>query len=408
MSTQKQLTHIAGTFVIQADGAFLNGAGLGQGEDRTTTVPKTLLDGKTRIPYVSTQSWRRWLRNTLIEETGWEASEIRAIKFNVKGNTSKVAGEVNPVDFAEDDLFGYMRTGKDEDEPESSEDETAEASESEAKSTQSASGARVKSVMRPSPFASSLLIGIRRGNTRSKDDGTVFPVNGTPLRYSTEFYVANMQAVFCLDYHRLGVFRNIGDRVELAEEFIKPNLDGKKVKVIEDLGAKGQVYQMTDASQRKVRASELLKALAVLRGGAKQAQFGTSVAPNVIIAAGLTCGNPIFNHLFTDDVDQGIKLKIEMLKEVIAEYADRIVTPVFLGIRKEFLANEAEVLQLQNKEIVITVEKQQQKRTVEIVDSKLTLPEEDKRNDGQSVQYRVKLVVQTPREAMMQLAEKLP
>src|SRR5581483_3255389 len=123
MSDQKQLTHVAGMFVIQADGAFLNGAGLGQGEDRTTTVPKRLFDGKSLIPYVSSQAWRRWLRNTLIEETGWESSEIRAIKFNPKGNTSKVAGQVNPVDFAEDDLFGYMRTGAEEEQEEEDEAE---------------------------------------------------------------------------------------------------------------------------------------------------------------------------------------------------------------------------------------------------------------------------------------------
>ncbi len=372
MSTQKQLTHIAGTFVIQADGAFLNGAGVVPGEDRTTTGPKTLLDGKTRIPYVSAQSWRRWLRNTLIEETGWEASEIRAIKVNAKGNTSKVAGEVNPVDFAEDDLFGYMRTAADEAEAPTDEEEPAEANGGEVQTAQPTRSAKVKSVMRPSPFASSLLIGIRRANTRSKDDGTVFPVNGTPLRYSTEFYVANMQAVFCLDYHRLGVFRNVGDRIELAEEFVKPNLDENKLKVIEDLGAKGQVYQMTDASQRKVRASELLKALAVLRGGAKQAQFGTSVAPNVIIAAGLTCGNPIFNHLFTDETERGIEFKKETLKEIINEYADRMVTPVYIGIRKGFLANEDELHALAQE-----------------------LGKE-------------KIVVTTPREAMAQLAEKLP
>jgi len=371
MSDPKQLTHIAGTFVIQADGAFLNGAGLGQGEDRTTTVPKTLYDGKTRIPYVSSQAWRRWLRNTLIEETGWEPSEIRAIKFNAKGNTSKVAGQVNPVDFAEDDLFGYMRTGAEEEEEadEAGEDNEGEVAAREAPAPRSA---RVKSVMRPSPFATSLLIGIRRANSRSKDDGTVFPTNGTPLRYSTEFYVANMQAVFCLAYSRLGVFRNIGDRIELAEEYIKPNLDKKAVQVIEELGDKGRVYEMTDTTQRKTRTSALLNALAVLRGGAKQAQFGNPVAPQLIIAAGLSCGNPIFHHLVDDDAEDGITLKIDVLKEIANEYADRIVTSIFIGVRKGYLQNESDVQALAEE-------------------------------TGD-----VRFVVTTPREAMAQLAEALP
>ncbi len=342
MTTDKKLTHIAGMFVIQADSAFLNGAGLGDGEDRTTTIPKMLLDGKTRVPYVSSQSWRRWLRNTLIEETGWPASEIRATKVNAKGNTSKVGSETNPIDFAEDDLFGYMRTAADDAEQESNgddrDDEISGDSEDNATSRKKD---KVKPVMRPSPFASSLLVAIRRGQKLdSTDKGYVHPKDGTPLPYSTKFYIANLQAIFCLDYARLGVYRNIGDRIELAEELIGSNLKSDKVKVTEDLGKKGKVYAMTDTTQRKTRATELLKALSVLRGGAKQAQFGTDVTPKVIIAAGMTCGNPIFNHLLEDDVEKGVSLKIGVLKELISEFADRLATPVYIGVRTGHLSNE--------------------------------------------------------------------
>lgn len=357
MSDLKQLTHIAGTFVIQADGAFLNGAGQGEGEDRNTTVPKTLFDGKNYIPYVSAQSWRRWLRNTLIEETGWEASEIRAIKFNKKGNTSKVSGQVDPINFAEDDLFGYMRTAANDTKAQSSEediDDDNEDGDDEADNTQTARGAKVKPVMRPSPFASSILIAVRTGKQLSTDKGYVFPKydgapekgvkhNVTPLPYNTQFYAANLQAIFCLDYSRLGVFRNIGDRIELDEEFIKPSLAAQKITVIDDLGEKGKVYELTEKDARKSRATELLRALAVLRGGAKQAQFGSSVSPVAIVAAGLTCGNPIFNHLFVDDANQGVKLNTDVLMEVIEEYKDRITTPVYVGIRKDFLTNESDV-----------------------------------------------------------------
>lgn len=382
MSDQKQLTHIAGMFVIQADGAFLNGAGLEQREDRTTTLPKTLLADGKRVPYVSSQAWRRWLRTTLIEETGWEPSEIRAIKFNPKGNTSKVSGEVNPIDFAEDDLFGYMRTSADDAEVRP-EQEDSDSDESSAQETESKNSAKVKSVMRPSPFASSLLIAIRRENQLSTDKGFVYPkYDGAPqegvehkvssLPYNTQFYVANMQAIFCLDYSRLGIFRNVGDRVELAEEHIRPHLGQKKIQVTEDLGKRGRIYALTDIGQRKVRASALLNALAVLRGGAKQAQFGNPVSPQLIIAAGLASGNPIFHHLCSDDPEHGIELKIDVLKEIANEYADRITTPIYIGVRKGYLRNEDEVQSLT-------------------------------REAG-----NVKFVVTTPREAMAQLAEALP
>lgn len=96
----------------------------------------------------------------------------------------------------------------------------------------------------------------------------------------------------------------------------------------------------------------MLKALAVLRGGAKQAQFGTDVAPKVLILAGLTCGNPIFNHLFKDE-QEGPSLKVETFREVIKDYADRVVTPVLVGVRSGYLKNENEVKALNETEVSI-------------------------------------------------------
>ena len=66
---KKELTHIVGTFLIQAEGAFLNGGGLAKGEYGNTTIPKTFIDYKDKVPYVSSQAWKRWLRNTFQEET---------------------------------------------------------------------------------------------------------------------------------------------------------------------------------------------------------------------------------------------------------------------------------------------------------------------------------------------------
>ena len=97
---------------------------------------------------------------------------------------------------------------------------------------------------------------------------------------------------------------------------------------------------------RKERASALLKALACMRGGSKQAAFGTDVAPKVMILAGSSCGNPIFNSLFIDD-GTGPVLKVETLKEVARDYSTRLVTPIYIGIRKGYLKNETDVLQLE-------------------------------------------------------------
>jgi CRISPR-associated autoregulator DevR family len=413
----KKVSHIAGTFLIQADAAFLNGAGLGEGEDRTVTVPK-IIGGK--IPYVSAQAWKRWLRNTMIEETGWLASETKAIGWNPKGNVNKIAAELNPVEFIEDDIFGYMR---------------AEAGQGRAESEveEGEEGRRVtrtKSVMRASPFMASLLVSLRSTGWRGEDKGFVHLTkydhkaladaeverflsvvsgkqdkkksvwerlksatdediakkvkeladNGeldelrkdlaekakeknkevnfienpcSPLPYTTRFYNTHLQGIFCLDYSRLGVYWNLGDRIELEKAKVKKLLDEGKIqdvtseepyKTLTDNGKIGEIFKIGENVKptKRERASALFKALAVLRGGAKQAQFGTDVSPKVLILAGLTCGNPIFNHLFKDD-QEGPLFKEDTFKEVIKDYANRIVTPVLIGIRAGYLKNEKSV-----------------------------------------------------------------
>jgi len=424
-----RLTHIAGTFLIQADGAFLNGAGLGDGEDRNVTIPKTFQNGRFQIPYVSAQAWKRWLRNTAVAEAGWPVSDPKAIGWNPRGNVNKIAPQLNPVDFPEDDIFGYMRTqegqGRRRDSAEIGEEDNEEADDM-----------KTKAVMRASPFAASLLTSLRSTGWRGNDEGFVhltkyeptalaeaeierfletvggrqdrkkaasirlqefnkeladnvklalaqsdlqevrsllrsnaealkesgrlekdvnFIENATsPLPYTTRFYNTHLQAIFCLDFSRLGVFWNVGDRIELEETSarrflregkIKNVTDEEPYKTVTESGKLGRIYQMADISNvRRERASVLIRALAVLRGGAKQAQFGTDVSPKVIILAGLSCGNPIFNHLF-NDLDGPI-CKVDMFKEIIKDYSDRIVTPVLVGIRTGYLKNEAEVLGL--------------------------------------------------------------
>jgi hypothetical protein len=105
----KELTHITGTFLIDANASFLNGAGIAVGERENYTKVKTFFDGwsskgRYQVPFVSAASWRRWLRDTLIEETGWKESVIRALHKNAKGNTDKIGTERDPIKFAEDDL----------------------------------------------------------------------------------------------------------------------------------------------------------------------------------------------------------------------------------------------------------------------------------------------------------------
>jgi CRISPR-associated protein Cst2 len=356
------LTHVAGTFLIQARGSFLNGRGLKPGlEKETITEHKYFRDGKNTVPYVSAQAWRRWLRDTLIEETGWPKSEFKVVKFSKKGTTSQVAPEINPAEFAEDDIFGYMYArGKSAARAKPSGESEEDVEEVSNDEEGAVANQKVRSVMRASPLLSSLLVSIRAEGWRGSDPGFVFPrevdeealkmvEKGTepkisPLPYGTEFYNTYLQAFFCLNYARLGVFSNLGDRIELDDRFVQSD----KIKIKYDMGRLGKIYEIANPSVRKERATALLKALARLRGGAKQAQFGTDIAPRVLVAAGLSCGNPIFNNLFEDRETKPV-LRTDVLTEICSDYSGRIATPVLIGIRSGVLGNEEDVRKLHDE-----------------------------------------------------------
>ena len=347
-STSKTLTHVVGTFLIQAEGAFLNGAGLGRGEDKNTTIPKTLFNFKDEVPYVSAQAWKRWLRDTYQSEYPNDpAVIIQTTDVNEKNNTKKLGSTLDPVTFAEDDIFGYMKTRKEQGTVTA---ESEQGDEDEEDEDAGSGREKVKPTMRTSPFHASILMSLRKTGWRGLDKGFVYPkrvapelleknpdARSTPLPYDTKFYNTQLQGIFGLNYSRLGEFRNEGDRIELDLPLVTKYL--KENKIAKADGGR-EIYQLVN-NPRKERATKILKSLSVMRGGAKQAQFGTPVHPQAIVIAGLSCGNLIFNHLF-EDTKEGPVFKLETFEEVVRDFADRIVTSVYVGIRTGYLNPESE------------------------------------------------------------------
>ncbi len=329
-----ELKNITGALLIDATAAFLNGSGLEAGENKNEVAIKTFFEkvnGKSeKVPYVSAQSWRRWLRNTSNEENEWLPSELRAIESEKakkekakdaengeekekKTNTAKIATELNPVEFPEDDLFGYMKSGGEE------------------------------SIQRTSPFKSSILKGIRNMRTVNTDEAFVHLKEGTPLPYSTQFYSTHLEGFFNLEYYRLGIYDNTASRKELAQELINKHQDKFEVSHIPYGSKTFPRYTLVEAEKfRKSNASGLLKGLAFLRGGAKQAAFGSDVSPKVLILAGMQSANPVFNNIFIGTGEKP-QLNIETLLEIQRDYTDRLATPIYIGIRAGYLQNEAEI-----------------------------------------------------------------
>jgi len=265
------------------------------------------------VPYESAQSWRRWLRNTANEENGWNPSELRAIGAGSdKGTTNKISTELNPIEFPEDDIFGYMKAGSSGEE----------------------------SVQRTSPFKSSILRGIKNMRTINTDEAFVHLKEGTPLPYSTKFYSTHLEGFFNLEYYRLGLYDNLGSKQELSSEIIEKHIDKLNES---ELGKKFKRYELKNSDEnRNNNAAGLLRGLAFLRGGAKQAAFGSDMSPKVLIIAGLESANPIFNNLFIGTGEKPI-MDVDLLLELQKDYKEKLATPIFIGFRKGYLQNEDEI-----------------------------------------------------------------
>ena len=153
----RKISHVAGTFLINAEGAFLNGSTTEDYEGNKITTPKTVKEFNNRIPYVSAQAWRHWLRKTYQEEypldpcTPIETTGIDAGESKEKYTTKEVGVNIDPILYAEQDLFGYMA----------------------AKEGQGSRG--IKATIRNSPFKSSILLSVRKNGWEGIDKGFVYP-----------------------------------------------------------------------------------------------------------------------------------------------------------------------------------------------------------------------------------------
>ncbi len=205
-------------------------------------------------------------------------------------------------------------------------------------------GTKSESIQRTSPFKSSILKGILGMRTLNNDEAFVHLKEGTPLPYTTRFYSTHLEGFFNLEYYRLCRYDNLGSHQELSQELVQKHKDKfNENKLYND---KFKRYELKDAEIiRKKHASGLLKGLAFLRGGAKQAAFGADVSPKLLILAGMESANPVFNNLFVGTGEKPA-LNLSALKQIASDYKNKLATPIFIGIRDGYLENENEVKEL--------------------------------------------------------------
>lgn len=287
---------VNGFMLIDAPHSALNNAG-NDSSERTENVVrvKAIRKGKKVYPYVSGQALRYWWRATLEEKFNWNISPIEREK--------KIAfTSANPIEYDDDDVFGYMRALK------------------------KADGGTVTrlSVLKNSPLVSVA------GQIPTEDFGVMARHEGDPVPYEHEFYSTILKGIFSLDLDNIGVFyksektgyKNMYPELEtIAEKNGAENIGGKWV---------------MPAEVRTKRAKDVLNALPYLAGGAKQTSHLTDVSPKLLILAGIDGGNHLFMNLVREEKGEAL-VDIEALEEVISDYSDILLTDIYIGRRKGFM-----------------------------------------------------------------------
>jgi CRISPR-associated protein Cst2 len=169
---------IVGFMLVDAPHSALNNAGLDAGERTENIVRvKTIRRGRNVYPYVSGQALRYWWRDTLQSKFKWKLSPII--------REAKIAfTDANPIEYDDDDVFGYMRAPKSKEHKEKTDGNV---------------------VTRISPLKCSPLISVL-SQMPTNDFGVMTRQEGDPVPYEHEFYSTILKGIFSLHLDRVGIF----------------------------------------------------------------------------------------------------------------------------------------------------------------------------------------------------------
>ncbi|MDH4128335.1 MAG: type I-B CRISPR-associated protein Cas7/Cst2/DevR [Spirochaetota bacterium] len=295
---------IQSLFLVDTHVSILNN--LGQDEttfhENSVAVKKIKKEGKF-YTYASGQAFRNWLRTTLGKDLGWKLSPIIREK--------KIAfTEAKPVEYPDDDLFGYMRASKE------------------------------ITLTRVSPFKNSALISVTP--VKVMDDFKVMARHeGDPVPYGNQPYSAILKGIFSIDLNNVGTFYTVNKTgyLNCTEEYIKEhktNLEEENDPFFyKDANTPHKRYRLAQ-SERMKRVSDSLTALHKLSGGASQTAHLTDITPKFMILCAIEGGNHIFSHVVFEKENRTFFSR-EALEEVLNDYKNELKSPVYIGRRKGFM-----------------------------------------------------------------------
>lgn len=307
---------ITGAVLIEATGAALNNAGQEPSELTGNKIAvKQIRVGRNRYPYVSGQAWRRWWREVLYEDFGWQPSPVTR-----EAKSAYTQGD--PIQFEDDDLFGYMAARK-------------------AVKGSSDGG----TFRRVSPVKNSLLISVLPNviSSHFESFSRNLPVDQPdPVPFEHEHYTTLLQGTFTISLSDVGRFER-GPMRDLPKEGTLP----EHVRIIASSNPQSADIVLLSQEVRTRRVQQCLQALASLRGGAVLTRNNTDVMPVVVLIGFLNGGNAPFQNLFAPtDTGEAAILNLPRLRSVLRDYRDRALKSptLYFGYRPGVLANEEEVL----------------------------------------------------------------
>lgn len=321
------MAFVTGLMLLDAPASALNNAGSKAGARTDNAIEvKQIRTREGTYPYVSAQSFRYWLRETLSEmakagRTEWKPAPVY--------RKTKIAyTDSNPIEYDDDDLFGYMR---------------AEGKKTEAKEKREADESRVGEtptathITRVSPFRVSTFVSIAPVII-TEDFGVMSRHDGDAVPHEHDFYRTTLKGLFSLDLRACGTFS-----YRKKTGFL--NLDENRIQLARERGLEHrerEKHYRLPWTERTKRIAALFEGLAQLEGGAKLTLHYTDVTPPLVILAVTKGGNHIFNYVINADSRGRPQLNSEALKDTLTVYKDALLSAVYVGWAKGYLDEQRE------------------------------------------------------------------
>ncbi|MCS0639187.1 type I-B CRISPR-associated protein Cas7/Cst2/DevR [Streptomyces sp. LP05-1] len=323
------MAYLAGKMVLAVEAGAPNN---GRGEETRARVKFARVRGRT-YPYISAQAVRRWVRDGMAELGAAPSPVTRVGK--AQGKAQKANTDADPMRYADDDLFGYMKAG--------------------AKSADEAT------TLRDSPFMLGTLMSVEPV-TVTEDFGVMARGVDQPVLHGHEFYTADLAAPFLLDLPRIGTFTlpsstGVGRPNYLTKEQAL-QVSGAVQQGAQEVEFRGQGAVRLPIEARRDRAARLLEALAQLSGGAKQALHYGDRVPSLLFLVPFKGGvNPLANCVGWEP-GAGLRVRGDVLLDELAAWDGEWEAPVRVGWRPGFRdeAREEFIRQVKGKESQVVID----------------------------------------------------